>query len=550
MSLAEFSAAFKSRVISNGLIDLKPALESLLKNTVAAYENDKSELKRAASLFEQDSQAFRKAGSTAGSTKLVITGESLETIFKTFGGNQEGKNLMTAYIKFLAEKGSLISGYEIYNQKGNKLNLTKFSTFTGYYHNVKSGETPYAFQDVSAVRGLNFTHRNTANHIVEFINYIMPIGLTVDKFTDLFERGHIYAQTTGRLLSAVELTEESNVLSDLAKLSTMLDEASSHLNTTNHVALLASIKKDFTGDNISMNIEFQLKSTTSGTGNQDTGKLSNILRLVGGFRKLMTAGIRKKEIGPFIDGGLPTLQSDREILAVLADFHKKIDTNFKAIENVIKQHINFNPAFLADLRSSKSAKEHVVDNIVSILRTGKNSPRVAVKHSAVELGKVKTDNNKAVARLNKLAKNTVGAVKKLKEINKAKTATLNSLKGLTSKNVVVSNKATISLTSLQNLINSHLQSVISANMGEGSERRILNYRTGRFASSAKVETISAGREGMLTAYYSYMKYPYATFSEGGLQQYPKTRDPKLLISGAIREIAATKVGNRMRAVLI
>lgn len=87
-------------------------------------------------------------------------------------------------------------------------------------------------------------------------------------------------------------------------------------------------------------------------------------------------------------------------------------------------------------------------------------------------------------------------------------------------------------------------------MGEGSERRILNYRTGRFASSAKVETISAGREGMLTAYYSYMKYPYATFSEGGLQQYPKTRDPKLLISGAIREIAATKVGNRMRAVLI
>lgn len=107
-----------------------------------------------------------------------------------------------------------------------------------------------------------------------------------------------------------------------------------------------------------------------------------------------------------------------------------------------------------------------------------------------------------------------------------------------------------SLTSLQNLINRQLQDVISANMGDGDRRNILNYRTGRLAASAKVERMSESRQGMITAFYSYMKNPYATFSEGGRQQYPKTRDPKLLISKSIREIAATQVANRLRAVVV
>jgi hypothetical protein len=106
------------------------------------------------------------------------------------------------------------------------------------------------------------------------------------------------------------------------------------------------------------------------------------------------------------------------------------------------------------------------------------------------------------------------------------------------------------LTNLQNLINQQLQDVISANMGDGNSRNVLNYRTGRLASSAKVEYMSESRAGMITAFYSYMKNPYATFSDGGKQSSPKSRDPKLLISKSIREIAATQVGNRLRAVNI
>jgi hypothetical protein len=55
---------------------------------------------------------------------------------------------------------------------------------------------------------------------------------------------------------------------------------------------------------------------------------------------------------------------------------------------------------------------------------------------------------------------------------------------------------------------------------------------------------------MISAFYTYMRNPYGTFSEGGDQQYPKSRDPKILIGNSIKEIAATLVGNRLRAVLI
>lgn len=107
-----------------------------------------------------------------------------------------------------------------------------------------------------------------------------------------------------------------------------------------------------------------------------------------------------------------------------------------------------------------------------------------------------------------------------------------------------------SLASLQLLINSQLQDVISANMGDGSSRNTLNYRTGRFAASASVTKMSQSREGMITAFYTYMKNPYQTFEPGFKQGSPKTRDPKLLIGRSIRDIAATKVANTLRAISV
>jgi len=107
-----------------------------------------------------------------------------------------------------------------------------------------------------------------------------------------------------------------------------------------------------------------------------------------------------------------------------------------------------------------------------------------------------------------------------------------------------------SLTALRGLLDAQLVQRVKENMGYGNRRDILNLRTGRFAESVKIENISQSREGMITAFYNYMRNPYATFSSGGKQQYPKTRDPKLLISKSIREIAQSKVQNRLRAVLV
>jgi len=108
----------------------------------------------------------------------------------------------------------------------------------------------------------------------------------------------------------------------------------------------------------------------------------------------------------------------------------------------------------------------------------------------------------------------------------------------------------LDLTSLTMFINQHLQDVVAANMGDGTRSDVLNYRTGRFAASVKVEQLSQSRAGMITAFYTYMKNPYATFSTGGQQEFPQSRDPKLLISSSIRQIAAEKVANRLRAVVV
>jgi len=116
--------------------------------------------------------------------------------------------------------------------------------------------------------------------------------------------------------------------------------------------------------------------------------------------------------------------------------------------------------------------------------------------------------------------------------------------------VSMSLSQTTNLTGLQTLINAQLVEQIKQNMGSGNRKDILNLRTGRFAESVKVERLSESRAGMITAFYNYMRNPYGTFSEGGKQELPRSRDPKLLISKSIREIAQAKVQNRLRAVLI
>jgi hypothetical protein len=180
-----------------------------------------------------------------------------------------------------------------------------------------------------------------------------------------------------------------------------------------------------------------------------------------------------------------------------------------------------------NVSASKTMIQALTDNIVETIKTGKITPYSSTK----KLPSVKLDKLQASIKTKPI------------KIDKLKVRPIKTTS-------IFVNKPSLNLSNLQNLINASLVEQIKRNMGRGERRDVLNLRSGRFAESVKVERMSQSREGMITAFYSYMKNPYATFSQGGAQDTPKSRDPKLLIAKSIREIAAEQVANRLRSVSV
>ena len=212
----------------------------------------------------------------------------------------------------------------------------------------------------------------------------------------------------------------------------------------------------------------------------------------------------------------------------------------QGLYNQIKNNALYLTQELINTPGSVTLVQGIGKNITNVIKTGKSLPVSTTKITPKPI----KQKHKEVLDISKTAKEFVKVAEKLKTAIKntrAKTVRVNAQKIQAS---------TINLPVLLLFINQHLQDVISANMGDGSRSDILNYRTGRFAASAEVTALSQSREGLITAFYSYMKNPYATFSDGGKQARPRSRDPKLLIGTSIKEIAAQQVTNRLRAVLV
>lgn len=92
------------------------------------------------------------------------------------------------------------------------------------------------------------------------------------------------------------------------------------------------------------------------------------------------------------------------------------------------------------------------------------------------------------------------------------------------------------LRQLINIINDRLEEKIQQNMAKGNSKQILNYRTGRFAKSAKLQTLFEVKEkGALGAKVKYMRHPYGVFEPGGRLHKPG-RDPHRIFSRSIRQI--------------
>ena len=96
-------------------------------------------------------------------------------------------------------------------------------------------------------------------------------------------------------------------------------------------------------------------------------------------------------------------------------------------------------------------------------------------------------------------------------------------------------RESISPVSLMSIINSRLPQTVVKNMGAPR----LENRTGRFANSVRVTDIQATRQGYPSIGYTYQREPYGVFeSTSGTRFSDVERDPRQLIEGSIREIAA------------
>lgn len=102
-----------------------------------------------------------------------------------------------------------------------------------------------------------------------------------------------------------------------------------------------------------------------------------------------------------------------------------------------------------------------------------------------------------------------------------------------------------SLLKLESLMRAMLLETIQKNM----QRPNLRNQTGRFAESVKLDRLQRERDGAITAFLSYMKYPYATFEKGGRQGF-RGYYPSRLLDQSAREIATKLVTARLKTVIV
>lgn len=346
--------------------------------------------------------------------------------------------------------------------------------------------------------------------ITKLVNNIM--NLKSGELAKYYEKGHVVGlttellQLTAKRIQAVDTTGSTGKAFLLKQLDTVidyykrLDLDSANIQPAGDVKVYASVNKSINKQGKSRYlVELQPKAT-----NQKSAR--EVQATIGTVRKL------------FSPGSL----SEKAILELITKLQESVsDSKFQQD--------------LLNMKSSPSFKDMigklVVDTINGVAENQQYNHRnvfiAAKKVKKADLSNVRTE-----------AKKQITAAEKAKKALTAAPRIRNQQGRFTS------------LASLQTMLNLALHDQIQKNMGTGSRRDVLNYRTGRFAKSAQVTNMSQSREGMISAYYTYMKNPYATFSEGGAQASPRSRDPKLLISKSIREILSTQVKNRMRAVLV
>ena len=148
-------------------------------------------------------------------------------------------------------------------------------------------------------------------------------------------------------------------------------------------------------------------------------------------------------------------------------------------------------------------------------------------------------NKKMAQNIKAATKKSNGSIrtKSNKIRHSAKTAVFGGKVGRKPKGQRGQGKTSQSPIALRNLLNEMLPQMVASKMTPPA----LQYRTGRFANSARVENVNVGPRGGIDIDYTYMRDPYETF-EPGNKQGSTRRDPRKIIGASIRELAMGILG--------
>lgn len=550
MAIKDFSASLQGRAAQQVSQEVQQLLNRFVGQAVESFQS--GPIKKAASVItkgkagkEQLSERFRTMGEKQGRTALVLTEDDIGDIFRTYNVISNVKP-MVAYLKFLADNYPqyLARHYEIYFADGTVLDKAYFVNSKKKISQVIQEFTQEQLQNIIAVRGLNFSHKNTLVHIAHFLDYIKAFPgqsrKEIEKIlSGSFDRGHIYAQTYGRaLVSLGDLKQEDNILNQIVELYGLLDEGTTSLNRLDgkYNEILARAKKDFTGNSLRMNIQIQAI-----VQNRESGSISQAIQIVNFLQKLIQNSNLSADGKRLVTK--PAATTVKEFEKALKDFDTKLEKYSQQLTAILET--TRDPDYLIKLRTSDSIKEFVPQLIDDVMKGRGSGRSIKVTTPQILVGK----SEKLSSKVSASKKSGQPVINQLKqELKAAKTAI--SKPKLARITGAATKTTTTNLVSLQNLFDQALVKIVKENMGSGSRRDILNLRSGRFAESVKVERLTESRAGMITAFYSYMKNPYATFSQGGRQEYPRSRDPKLLISRSIHQLAQQQAITRLRAVLV
>lgn len=231
----------------------------------------------------------------------------------------------------------------------------------------------------------------------------------------------------------------------------------------------------------------------------------------------------------------------RDSFEVHAEYGRTLEANFSKDFREGLISINANIVLIQDRDQNRSWSQDEKDfikevrEILHTLHFSKNALEEIQDQVIKGLSGKKIQSSKSSAVISE----TIGAISGSIKQDKIKLPVLRTKKGTFT-----------SLTSIKNMINMQLMEQVAKNMGKGNAKSILNFRTGRFAASAHVEQLVRNKDQSITAFYTYLKYPYATFQPGGRQGYPESRDPRLLISKSIRQLAAEQMSERMKTICV